>query len=168
MTDVSRKRSDAPFRICNAEVLEILERQKTTNKATKRFQHRNWIGDRVSEYLKAFTSSHLDYNRREEFKAMLKSKKRKLATNEPSDDADQTGFGLSDNEVLQILDFMPTEPVDMHLMLSNFSDMPERKQEALIDLIASYKVDATLADSASQRETVTEATVLQVVKAEVL
>ena len=137
--------ADAPHRISNAEALEMLQENKASGKKDKRFGHRNWIQQRVVDYLKDFPSSHLDATRRQELRSILQSnKKHKYVTEDSLDDDEDdglsSGFGLADNDAIAILDFLPTEPVDFFLLVTDYADMTARKQEALIDLIASFKV----------------------------
>ena len=134
--------ADAPHRIGNAEALEALQQHKASVKKDKRFGHRNWIQQRVVDYLKAFPSSHMDATRRQELRSILQSNKKRKHVTEDSPDVEEgdddlcSGFGLSDNEAIAILDFMPTEPVDVFLVISDLGDLAPRKQEAHSDLIS--------------------------------
>ena len=48
-------------------------------------------------------------------------------------------YGLTEAEALQVLNFMPQEPVEIHLMVEDLHDrMSEKKQEELLDMIRSY------------------------------
>ena len=163
--------ADAPHRISNAEALEALLQHKASGKKDKRFGHRIWIQQRVVDYLKAFPSSHMEATRRQELRSILQSNKKRKHVTEDSPDVDDgddlcSGFGLSDNEAIAILDFMPTEPVDLFLLIANFGDMAPRKQEALSDLIASYKVKPSRGATPRDEGTVTSETI-PIVKVEI-
>lgn len=134
----------------------LRSRPRTSAGGGKRFQHRQWIERHVQEYLETSPCARLDISRRQELKAILRgSRKRRHAVTVPNyhpsvDDHPQphqptaphpsrVGFGLSEEEALQILDTMPTEPVELHLLVSELhARMPERQQEALLELVAAY------------------------------
>jgi hypothetical protein len=69
-----------------------------------------------------------------------------MDTNEENDDNDNNSnssmdqnYGLTDAETLQILNHMPTEPVEVHLMIQDLpSRLNEDEQNNLIELIAEY------------------------------
>jgi len=49
------------------------------------------------------------------------------------------GFGLTEAESLQVLNFMPTELVELHLVVDQLdARMSEREQEELLETIGSY------------------------------
>jgi hypothetical protein len=150
------KVSDAPFRISNSEALEMFQNHhKADTKSNKRFQHRNWIEQRVMEHLEASPCTKLDTSRRQELSSLLKAGEKLIQPADESQrlvDDDLTGYGLSDYEVMQILDFMPSEQVEMYLMVSGYNDYSDRKKEALIDLVASFKVPPTGRSEARNKE----------------
>jgi hypothetical protein len=50
-----------------------------------------------------------------------------------------TGFGLTQAEAIQCLNLVPTEPVEIHLLVEDLSGrMSDRQQEELLDFISSY------------------------------
>ena len=50
------------------------------------------------------------------------------------------GFDLTEAESLQILNCMPTEPVEIHLMIEDLQDrMPAQQQDELLALVKEYK-----------------------------
>lgn len=68
--------------------------------------------------------------------------KSRLSPHEEKGTANQsstTGFGLTEAETLQILNFMPTEPVEIHLMVEDLHvRMSETKQEEFLNMIQSF------------------------------
>ena len=59
-------------------------------------------------------------------------------TNDRKIDDDQN-YGLTDAETLQILNLMPTEPVEIHLMIEDLtSRLNEDEQNRLLSLISEY------------------------------
>lgn len=150
-----RKQLDKVFRLSNGEVLEFFQAQKTkgSGKHQKRFQHRDWIEKQVVEYLEASPCSQLLPSRRQEFKCALQNNKRKQSDHGKLGEEDNV-FALSDIDIAHILDFMPTEQVDLHLLVSDFHKMTSRRQEALIELIDSFKT--TNASEACEEATPTK------------
>ncbi|GKY91126.1 hypothetical protein MPSEU_000085400 [Mayamaea pseudoterrestris] len=172
MPSNSRKPSDAPCRISNAEALEMFKNQHehtSKDNSTKKTRKRTWIEQRVVEYLEASPCTQLDAGRRDELKSLLQCKKRKLISAEvqPLNIKDDSIFSLSDHEVLQILDFMPSEEVDFYLMVNGFQDMSESKKESLIELVASFKVKST-SKPVAENKVVDETERVPLVKAELL
>ena len=52
---------------------------------------------------------------------------------------DSDNYGLTDSETLQILNLMPTEPVEIHLMIEDLSSrLNEDEQNNLLELISKY------------------------------
>jgi hypothetical protein len=57
----------------------------------------------------------------------------------PERDVAPGGFGLTDAETLQILNLMPKEPVEIHLMIEDLqSRFGEDRQQELLNIIAKY------------------------------
>jgi RNA polymerase Rpb4 len=55
------------------------------------------------------------------------------------DEAIATGFGLARSEALQILNFMPSEAVELHLMIDDLdSRFSTKQQDGLLDAISRY------------------------------
>jgi hypothetical protein len=58
------------------------------------------------------------------------------------------GYGLTEAEAIQILNFMPQEPVEIHLMVDDLHDrMSEKKQEEFLNMIRSYNTSIQTASS---------------------
>jgi DNA-directed RNA polymerase subunit F len=155
--------SDSPILISNAEVMSILDKKVTKrnenlkqNRRKQRetkTQHRDWIEEKVCDYLKNSPCASVDLSKLDELHSKLTSSKRRrqqLAQPAATDIAHQTpsaskttSFGLTEAEAIQIANFMPTEPVEIHLMVEELHDrMTESNQEELLKCIASYRKDA--------------------------
>jgi spore coat protein CotF len=139
--------SDSPVLISNAEVLKMLNESITERKEkedrnqkkrrrnhTSKFQHLEWIEDHVQEYLQSTPCVQVDTSHVTELKSkFMASKKSSVKT---------TGFALTEAESIQLLNFMPQEPVEIHLMVEELhARMSEKGQEDLLELIGSYRKD---------------------------
>jgi RNA polymerase Rpb4 len=159
--------------IGNAEVLELLksrlserrrklvepspalsqQQQQRYGKPHKKLQHRDWIEEKVHDYLQSTPCVRLmDASRRLELQTILRSSSssssssssRKqtttIATATTTTTSKKTrGFDLTEAESLQILNFMPTEPVEIHLVIEELhARMSEKEQDELLALIDSY------------------------------
>lgn len=156
--------SDSPSLISNAEVLALLERkvikrrlkQQKENRRNQRkhtkTQHRDWIEEKVYEYLQNSPCVNADVSRLDELHSKLTSVKRQRNRADPaltsaitppsSAQTTPTSFGLTEAEAIQICNFMPTEPVEIHIMVEELHDrMTESRQEDLLKCIASYRKD---------------------------
>jgi hypothetical protein len=154
--------AETPVLISNAEVMELLQENLASrgakqsnsggsyrNKRSNLYQHRDWIEQNVYEYLQPTPCGQIEKSRRQEFQNALRSNKKRATTTS----APLTGFDLTEAESLQILNFMPTEPVEIHLMIEELhARMTEKEQEGLLEFIASYKIkedDGTAAAAAA-------------------
>jgi hypothetical protein len=163
------KSGDVPALVTNIEVLNILSKrqkelhlkeegdQNTTAAAQKKkgdkLRHRDFIETKVLEYLQSTPCANVEFGRMPEFVSKLKGSKEKFdGDGQPKDsfegevakaDDEQNGtaedFQLTDAEILQILNHMPSEPVEIHLMIEDLmSRMDEEKQNNLLQLITEY------------------------------
>lgn len=130
---------ELPVLISNLEVAELLQNridQRSGKKRSRQTRHRDWIEAKVLEYLKQTPCTKLDPSKREEFMSVLQTNKKVASKN---GQAAATGFDLTEAESLQIVNFMPTEPVEIHLMIEELhARMTETKQDQLLGVIASY------------------------------
>eukprot|EP00551_Chaetoceros_affinis_P011233 CAMPEP_0203672128 /NCGR_PEP_ID=MMETSP0090-20130426/7728_1 /ASSEMBLY_ACC=CAM_ASM_001088 /TAXON_ID=426623 /ORGANISM="Chaetoceros affinis, Strain CCMP159" /LENGTH=204 /DNA_ID=CAMNT_0050537381 /DNA_START=145 /DNA_END=759 /DNA_ORIENTATION=+ len=56
-----------------------------------------------------------------------------------NEDNSNQGYGLTDAETLQVLNLMPTEPVEIHLMIEDLSNrLDEDEQNSMLELISQY------------------------------
>uniref|UniRef100_A0A7S0Y7Q5 DNA-directed RNA polymerase III subunit RPC9 n=1 Tax=Pseudo-nitzschia delicatissima TaxID=44447 RepID=A0A7S0Y7Q5_9STRA len=120
-------------------------------KVKNRFEHRDWIQEHVLEYLKGTPCVNIPKSKLKELKtkcmskgtsscASTKKKRRTALSDSSSPQRKQSpGYGLTEAETLQVLNFMPQEPVEIHLMVDDLHDrMSETKQEEFLGMIRSY------------------------------
>jgi len=140
---------ETPLLISNIQVMDILSekleaRGSDQRKRTNRFRNRNWIEENVHAYLKATPCVLLDKSRRQELQTALQSSKQGIIGSESA----RQGFNLTEAESLQILNFMPTEPVEIHLMIEELhARMSEKEQDELLEMVGTYKVGTESGDS---------------------
>ena len=145
---------DAPTLISNIEVLEFLQQRrrerKTRGRHSSHHRHRDWIEDQVVEYIQSTPCVKLDSSRRAELQSVLTSHKKVVCSSSSSSSrrhrstrtTTTTGFGLTEAESYQILNSMPTEPVEVHLLIDELqSRMTERQQDELLVTIGIYMKD---------------------------
>lgn len=121
-----------PDLVANIEVMQILEEKiaarKEAKKATKggtTLRQRDWIEEKVLEYLKSTPCVQAAPDKMPQLVKRLRGRPKE-------------GFGLTDAETLQVLNFMPRESVEIHLMIEELQvRMPEERQEELLELVAS-------------------------------
>ena len=135
----------------------------------RRHRHRDWIESRLLEYLKNSSCGHekVDSSKMRELVGKLRgvgtagfdaTHSESAADTEianadqisPNDNRGQereesarggggAGFGLTDGETLQILNHMPSELVELHLMIEDLpSRMNDERQEELLALVGEY------------------------------
>ena len=122
-------------------------------KVKNKFEHHDWIQEHVLEYLKGTPCVNIPTSKLKELKSKCTSKgsssssttKKKRRTpidpnsSQPRKSPPSPGYGLTEAEALQVLNFMPQEPVEIHLMVDDLHDrMSETKQEGFLDMIRSY------------------------------
>mmetsp|Transcript_11306 Transcript_11306/g.21153 ORF Transcript_11306/g.21153 Transcript_11306/m.21153 type:complete len:199 (-) Transcript_11306:106-702(-) len=125
-------------------------------KKADKLRHRDFIETKVFEYLQSTPCANVEFELMPEFVSKLKggSKERLLDATVPTkesleeevakvgndlNNATSEGFHLTDAEILQILNHMPSEPVEIHLMIEDLmSRMDEEKQNNLLQLIGEY------------------------------
>ena len=126
---------------------------------TKRHRHRDWIESKLLDYLQSSPSVSIsgsggdspNFPNLAELVKTLRApprksndgrkdgkRKSKNGGKNESDSADN-GYGLTDGEMLQIINHMPTELVELHLIIDDLpSRMSDERQEELLQLIATY------------------------------
>ena len=126
---------------------------------TKRHRHRDWIESKLLDYLQSGPSATISgsdagssNNLAELVKTLRAPPPRKGKSNDAKKDGKRksknggneagtadNGYGLTDGEMLQILNHMPTELVELHLIIDDLpSRMSDERQEELLQLIATY------------------------------
>lgn len=179
MTD---SKSSNPVLLSNAELMTLLEKdvkdnkkrmqaeaqkqkqkgRKQDRKVKNRFEHRDWIQENVLEYLKGTPCINIPKSKLQELKSKCMSggsssssptkKKRRTSESSPPKASPTTGYGLTEAEALQILNFMPQEPVEIHLMVDELHDrMSEAKQEEFLDMIRSYNTSVETPDNGEDK-----------------
>lgn len=148
MEVLTKDKSDSPVLLSNSEVMEMLKtrikerkekesKQKRRTKQSKKYKHRDWIEEQVFEYLEKTPCMKVDASKRNAFKSTLMSTKKSRANGEAKR---VTGFGLTEAESMQILNFMPKERVEIHLMVEELhARMSETRQDELLELIQSHR-----------------------------
>jgi RNA polymerase Rpb4 len=120
-----------PFMLTNREVTEFLSSKIAGAAAAEKKRKRGiepqnqWIQQRVCQYLETTPGITLSGDRQESFQQAL------------------IDFDLTALETMQILNFMPTELVELFLIVEELADrMNEERQQELLRLIASFRTDS--------------------------
>lgn len=157
-------------------------KKKLKKRPNKQFRHRDWVEKEVHRYLQSTNCGKLDPDRKDEFYSKLQGNKKirqkaaassvatkqEESTSTNQDEGQQhddtsaasvpTGFGLTEAEALQIMNTMPSEPVEIHLMIDELqSRMSDEQQEQFLEFIGSYCKDEETPDAASAAATAQEA-----------
>ena len=112
----------------NLEVMQVLSslspHSSQRRKKRKHARHCDWIQDKVYAYLEKTPCAQVQ-----------------SASQMPTLVSElKTKFGLTNAETLQIINFMPQESVEIHLIIQDLpSRLTEERQEELLTLIASYR-----------------------------
>lgn len=109
---------------------EKKKKKLLASRKNSKLRHRDWIEENVLEYLKSTPCANTDYNQLPTLIKKLKGKTK------------DGGFGLTSAESLQILNYMPTESVDIHIMVDDLQSriVPEERQEELLNTIREYLI----------------------------
>ena len=125
-----------PDLVTNIEVMQILEEiiaaRQEAKKAAKggtTLRQRDWIEEKVLEYLKSTPCVQAVPDKMPQLVKRLRGRPKE-------------GFGLTDAETLQVLNFLPRESVEIHLMIDDLQGrMSDERQEELLTLVASCLKD---------------------------
>ena len=114
-----------PRLVTNLEVMQLLSSSRTSctkKRKHNKLRHSDWIHEKVYEYLKKMPCANV---RTESMSTLVKEL--------------QETFGLTAAESLQILNFMPRESVEIHLIIESLPlRLTEERQAELLSLIGSY------------------------------
>jgi hypothetical protein len=119
-------RDKLPDLVANIEVMQILEDQiaARASKRGNKLRQRDWIEEGVLRYLKTTPCIEADPDKMPQLVKRLRDKKE--------------GFGLTHAEALQVINFMPRESVENHLMIEELQTrMSDDKQEELLKAIGT-------------------------------
>ena len=152
----------------NKKRLKRESRKQKGRKVKNKFEHRDWIQEHVLEYLKGTPCVNIPISKLDELKlkctskgassssSPTKKKRRTLSDASALPKADLSskppspGYGLTEAEAIQILNFMPQEPVEIHLMVDELHErMSETKQEKFLDMIRSYNTSIEKSEESS-------------------
>ena len=114
-----------PRLVTNLEVMQLLSSSRTSctkKRKHNKLRHCDWIHEKVYEYLKKTPCTAVQTENMSTLVTELKEK-----------------FDLTAAESLQILNFMPRESVEIHLIIESLpSRLTEERQAELLSLIGSY------------------------------
>jgi len=105
----------------------------------KKLLHRDWIEQKVYNYLLTTPATQTTLKQLPELVAQLK--RQPVNDKEVLPDATPLeGYGLTDAESLQVINLMPSEPVELHLIVQDItSRLSEEQQNKLLETIGKYK-----------------------------
>mmetsp|Transcript_35424 Transcript_35424/g.69768 ORF Transcript_35424/g.69768 Transcript_35424/m.69768 type:complete len:150 (+) Transcript_35424:98-547(+) len=142
---------DAPALVTNAEVRRILKRAEdrapaalnlmpsddgtppdpAARKEARAFRQRDWIEERTAAYIDEYVNIGVE---------SAKSLAAALTSTTSISESDEGGFDLTDAEALQVLNHLPTEIVELHLLIEDLpSRLSEERQQDLLDCIARHR-----------------------------
>jgi hypothetical protein len=173
MEVLAKTTSEAPVLISNVEVMEFLQKRisareekqgkQNSKRRHNKFEHRDWIEEHVHSYLQTTPCVRLPVENVPELKGKLVASAQKKHVTE-GENGESTvvskpaGFGLTEAESVQILNFMPREPVEIHLMIEELHGrMSEKRQADLLHLIESCSKDGGNGTDAVPEEVIEEA-----------
>mmetsp|Transcript_8988 Transcript_8988/g.10413 ORF Transcript_8988/g.10413 Transcript_8988/m.10413 type:complete len:192 (-) Transcript_8988:307-882(-) len=135
------------------------------NRSNGKLRHRDFIEEKVYEYLSGSACTHTDIKELPTLVSKLKQKNssstyinsnngrsgdNKMIKSEEGtaipvslvDEVKTKGYGLTDAEILQVLNLMPTEPVEIHLIIEDLaSRLNEDEINEMLQLISTYYVN---------------------------
>ncbi|KAL7529992.1 hypothetical protein ACHAXR_004572 [Thalassiosira sp. AJA248-18] len=162
------KSGDAPALVSNLEVMQLLQERMAARQqpkensgvgsangnntgeenATKKspFQHRDWIEETVLNHLQSSPVGGVDVKLQDMPKLVerLRREPGTAAKGDLQNDADgqQPGYGLTNAETLQIINHLPTSPVEVHLLIEDIEKREnlddEDKQSQFLRYVSEF------------------------------
>lgn len=166
------KSGEVPALVTNIEVMNILSKRiekrreaeealgEVVPKKDSKLRHRDFIEEKVFEYLQSTPCAAVDFQQMPVLMSKLRGNKDpsdnqttvetvEAEKAEVSSQSKEQGesFNLTDAEMLQVLNHMPTEPVEIHLMMEELSSrMDEDRQNEMLQIISEYAQNGYEAD----------------------
>lgn len=157
------KSGDVPALVTNIELLNILSKRIDKRnaqqdegigkkKSSRKLRHRDFIEEKVLDYLQYTPAANVEFEKMPELISRLNGEnpvqsieQDKEPVQDEAHDAskansqEEKGYNLTDAETLQLLNHMPTEEVEIHLMIEDLMErMDENRQRQLLQLISEY------------------------------
>ena len=131
---------------------KIWQKQELKQKGRNKLKQKKWMEEQVLEYIEETPCTNVDFDALPNMVKRLRAPKPKKKNIEKdksslsSSSADMTkikddedNFGLTDAETLQILNLMPQELVEYHLIIEDISSrMSDDRQNELIEIVKQY------------------------------
>lgn len=150
------KSGNVPILITNIEVFQMLkekmskrrieesdhDRPTTASKAAAALYHRDWIEEKVCEYVKSSPCGNASIKHMPQLVSILKRPKRAEKKKEEGGGGnnERQGFGLTDGETLQIMNSMPSVLAELYLIIEDLDlRLTEEDQTQLLELIEAYR-----------------------------
>jgi hypothetical protein len=170
------KSGDVPALVTNIEVMNILskrierrhedataseENDVNENKGNPKLRHRDFIEEKLLEYLHTTPCANVNI---QQMPTLISKLMGGSSTNETAeyieaegngedvepkhfDDCGE-GYNLMDAEILQILNLMPTEKVESHLMIEQLENrLDDDRQDQMLQLISEYSGNNAYTDA---------------------
>ena len=177
------KSGDVPALVTNIEVMNILskrierrhedataseENDFNEKKGNPKLRHRDFIEEKLLEYLHTTPCANVDIEQMPTLISKLMGGTNETAESieaegngedaEPKHlDDGVKGYNLMDAEILQILNLMPTEKVEAHLMIEQLENrVDDDRQDQMLQLISEYSGNNADADADALEEEIVE------------
>jgi len=122
---------------------KIWQKQELKQKGRNKLKQKKWMEEQVLEYIEETPCTNVDFDALPNMVKRLRAPKPKKSSSSSSDMTkikhDEDNFGLTDAETLQILNLMPQELVEYHLIIEDISSrMSDDRQNELIEIVKQY------------------------------
>lgn len=131
---------------------KIWQKKELKQKGRNKLKQKKWTEEQVLEYIEETPCTNVDFDALPNLVKRLRAPKPKKSSSSSSADMtkikhDEDNFGLTDAETLQILNLMPQELVEYHLIIEDISSrMSDDRQNELIDIVKQYVVVVKVKD----------------------